>query len=141
MSSRLKRHLLLAVAGPSVLALVAQDPVEARASVTALQARASGGPQEGPQFMTITVVNKHVKPISTVHANNAGPTPVSGKTAAGTMTVGESAAFVAPTGWAGNVQVVEYGGGRKIVGDESWIEGSLMSWAGPWEVGIDVSYV
>ncbi|OIW26283.1 hypothetical protein CONLIGDRAFT_706427 [Coniochaeta ligniaria NRRL 30616] len=97
-----------------------------------------------PALMTITVINKHIAPVSTYHAHEAGgPTAVWGAAGAGTMAKGATASYALPTGWAGNIAVVEYGGPRNIVGDESLIEANFKKPDG-YSVAVadvDVSYV
>jgi hypothetical protein len=97
--------------------------------------------RSGP--LTIVVINSDTWPISTSHAHNAGgPSAVSGNVSPGTIAAGATAAFAVPTGWAGNVAVVQYGSGRAIVGDESLIEASYVLQGGSAAViDVDVSYV
>ncbi|CAG8973116.1 hypothetical protein HYALB_00007593 [Hymenoscyphus albidus] len=95
--------------------------------------------------LVIEVINKFGKDVYTRHAHNqGGPGAISGNVADGVLKNGASAAFAVPTGWAGNIAVVENGGGRKIVGDESLIEGSFVAQAGVGSgaiIDVDVSYV
>jgi hypothetical protein len=97
-----------------------------------------------PALMTITFINQHTGPVSTAHAHEAGgPTAVWGPAGAGTMAKGATASVAFPTGWAGNIGVVEYGGGRAIVGDESLIEANFKV-PGGYSVAVadvDASYV
>lgn len=96
---------------------------------------------EGPDQLTITVVNKMAEPVSTSCASNAGvPGLVSGGTATGTLTPGETATVVAPREWAGMVAVnlAKY----PLNGRASLLEGSLKAWGDVgYRVDMDVSYV
>lgn len=119
--------------------------VGAAAAITAapfhIDAAAIANP---PALMTITVINKHVAPISTYHAHEAnGPGAAWGAAGAGTMAKGATASLAVPTGWAGNIAIVEYGGPRAVVGDESLIEANFKKPSG-YTVAVadvDVSYV
>jgi hypothetical protein len=59
------------------------------------------------------------------------------------MGSGATASVAFPTGWAGNIAVNEYGGGRDIRGDESLIEANFVV-PGGYSVAVadvDISYV
>jgi len=61
-----------------------------------------------PQYLTITIVNSRAEPLSTSHAVNYGaPTPIWGDNGPGTIALGGTAAFAVPTGWAGNVAIID----------------------------------
>lgn len=68
---------------------------------------------------------------------------MSGNTLPGILPQGATAAYAVPTGWAGNVAFVEFGGGRAVVGDESLFEASFVEQNEPGRavVDIDISYV
>jgi hypothetical protein len=95
-----------------------------------------------PQYLTITVINKHGDAITTSHVHNAGgPSAVSGNVGPGTMANGATAAFAVPTGWAGNVMIND--AQWAITGDDSLIEASFVVPNG-YSVAVadvDVSYV
>jgi len=117
----------------------------AAAAITAVPFHIEGGLiASPPNVLSITVINKHTAPISTYHAHEAGgPTAIGGEAGSGTMAKGATAAFAVPTGWAGNVAVVEYGGGRTVAGDESLIEANFKKPDG-YTVAVadvDISYV
>ncbi|EJT76479.1 hypothetical protein GGTG_06398 [Gaeumannomyces tritici R3-111a-1] len=91
-----------------------------------------------PTRLTFKIWNSHGSDVSTRHARNAGaPAPVAGNVGAGVLKNGKSASFVVPRDWAGNVAIVQNGGGRAIVGDESLIEGAFVRG----EIGINISFV
>ncbi|KAB5523165.1 hypothetical protein GE09DRAFT_1154217, partial [Coniochaeta sp. 2T2.1] len=81
----------------------------------------------GPDFVTFTITNHNTAPIFTKHEVDAGySTERDNMATPGVMRVGAVAEFAVPTGWAGRVAVVENGGGRDIVGDESLIEANYI---------------
>lgn len=91
-----------------------------------------------PARLTFKISNQHGQDVSTRHARNAGsPAPVAGNVGPGVLKKGQSASFVVPRDWAGNVAVVQNGGGRAVVGDESLIEGAFVRG----EIGINISFV
>ncbi len=95
------------------------------------------------------MVNKYEHPISTSHGINYSqngksfPTPVAGHQGGGVLQPGQADWIAVPQGWAGNIPIVEYGGPRKIVGDESKIEASFVYQASNHDATFDVniSYV
>ncbi|RYP08821.1 hypothetical protein DL765_008684 [Monosporascus sp. GIB2] len=97
-----------------------------------------------PEFLPITIINSHHNPISTSHAYNPGPTPVGGKPEPGTMRPGETATFAVPTGWGGNVAVVDSRYPIAWMGGDTLIESSFVV---PWGsngiavADINISYV
>lgn len=94
------------------------------------------------QRFTIKVTNKLGRAIQTKHALNKGFADiVSGDKGQGVMQSGAQSQFVVPVGWAGNLAVVENGGGRTFLGDESLIEGSFVKQGSSPKFDIDVSYV
>lgn len=99
--------------------------------------QATGAPSE----LTITVVNKMTTAISTAYAANPGvPSLAAGNQGAGTMSAGETASIIAPSGWAGNIGMVELP--HSITGDVSLLEGSMMDQGNGYPVvDMDVSYV
>jgi hypothetical protein len=94
-------------------------------------------------LLTIQVINSFGADVSTSHAHNAdGPGAVSGNTAPGVLPAGGTASYAVPTGYAGNFAVVQNGGGRAIVGDETVVEASFVSQGSSNAIiDIDVSYV
>ncbi|KAL8365320.1 hypothetical protein RB595_004225 [Gaeumannomyces hyphopodioides] len=98
-----------------------------------------------PAAVTWRITNKLGAPVSTVHARNAGaPGAISGNVNPGTLANGAVGSFAVPTGWAGNVAVVQHGKGRAVVGDESLIEGSFVVQKGMGpaaRIALDISYV
>ncbi|KAB5517542.1 hypothetical protein GE09DRAFT_1230894 [Coniochaeta sp. 2T2.1] len=81
----------------------------------------------GPDFVTFTITNHHTAPIYTKHEVNEGYSTERDRMATpGVMEVGAIAEFAVPTGWGGRVAVVENGGGRSIIGDESLIEDNYV---------------
>lgn len=58
------------------------------------------------KLMTVTVINKYGKDVSTIHVDARGaPKPVSGNTKPGKMKNGDKSVFVVKEGWSGNVAV------------------------------------
>ncbi len=97
-----------------------------------------------PEFLPITIINSHPNPISTSHAYNPGPTPIGGKPGPGTMAPGETAAFAVPTGWGGNVAIVDSSHPVAWMGGDTLIEGSFVVPYGSNGIAvadIDISYV
>lgn len=121
----------------------------------------------GPEYVTITIVNKHGSPISTSHYrmcclklslnvlpldigssltfdvldNADSPSAVSGHVAAGTMAKGATAVFAVPTNWIGDVAIVD--ADYDIDDNVSLIEGNYV-YADDYGYAIadfDVSYV
>lgn len=79
-----------------------------------------------PEVLPITIINSHTNAISTSHAYNPGPTPVNGKPEPGTMAPGETASFAVPTGWGGNVAVVDSSHPVAWMGGDTLIESSFV---------------
>ena len=79
-----------------------------------------------PEFLPITIINSHSNAISTSHAYNPGPTPVDGKPEPGTMAPMETATFAVPTGWGGNVAVVDSAHPIAWMGGDTLIEASFV---------------
>lgn len=75
-------------------------------SLPAIRARQIG---LGPQYLTISIVNSHSNAISTVHNSDpSGPEPTDlSQVEPGTIAAGGTASFAVPTGWIGNVAVVD----------------------------------
>ncbi|KAL8377306.1 hypothetical protein RB595_008136 [Gaeumannomyces hyphopodioides] len=91
-----------------------------------------------PARLTFKIWNSLGSDVSTRHARNAGaPAPVAGNVGPGVIKNGKSASFVVPREWAGNVAVVQNGGGRAIVGSESLIEAAFVKG----KIGINISFV
>ncbi|KLU85585.1 hypothetical protein MAPG_04608 [Magnaporthiopsis poae ATCC 64411] len=91
-----------------------------------------------PTRLTFKIWNQHGQDVSTRHARNAGsPAPVAGNVGPGVIKKGKSASFVVPRDWAGNVAVVQNGGGRAVVGDESLVEAAFVGG----KIGINISFV
>jgi len=95
------------------------------------------------------VYNAFAHHISTNHnlarsANNQPyPAPIAGNQGGGVLQPGQGDSIVVPQGWAGNIPLVEFGGGRQIVGDESKIEASYV-WQdvfNDFTFDINISYV
>lgn len=95
-----------------------------------------------PEYVTINIINSYGSPLSTIHASDpAAPAPVSGNVNPDTIAAGATAAFAVPTGWTGNVALVD--STKTIEGDDTLIEGSFIyddgySFA---VMDVDVSYV
>ena len=90
--------------------------------------------------ITVTVINNHGAPVSTVHVNGAGPTPI-GNPGAGVMPVNGTDSFIIPAGWNGNVAVND-AAFSCTTGDESLIEGSFVDQGQGYAQGdINISYV
>lgn len=85
-----------------------------------------------PEYLTITIINSRPVPISTAHASNAGaPSPISGDNGPGTIAVGGTASFAVPTGWGGNVAIIDAFAEDGVTplsetGDNSLIEASFI---------------
>jgi hypothetical protein len=95
-----------------------------------------------PEFLTITVINRHGGAISTSHARDpSAPTAVSGNVGPGTMAAGATAAFAVPTGWIGNVAITD--AHWAITGDDSLIEANFKAPPGSSiaVADVDISYV
>ncbi|KAK3321770.1 hypothetical protein B0H66DRAFT_638306 [Apodospora peruviana] len=97
----------------------------------------------GPNEWTISIVNKLGRDIMTAHGLNAGfPAPVRGNVGRGVLRNGQSDFIAVPSGWAGNIPIVESGGVRDFRGDESLIEASFVTQGGSQAIfDINVSYV
>lgn len=67
------------------------------------------GPAPGPEYLTISIVNSHGHALSTDHHSNpSGPAPTDlAQVGPGTIAAGSTATFAVPTGWIGNVAVVD----------------------------------
>ena len=55
--------------------------------------------------MTVTVINKYGRDVSTVHVDARGAPAPSGNTKPGKMRNGQKSVFVVKAGWSGNVAV------------------------------------
>jgi hypothetical protein len=93
-----------------------------------------------PEYLTIEIVNSHGDAITT-SLSNAVSAPVSGATGTGTMSKGETASVVFPTGWIGNFAIND--ALYEITGDDSLIEANFVVETGGTvaTVDVDVSYV
>ncbi|KXJ93494.1 hypothetical protein Micbo1qcDRAFT_203567 [Microdochium bolleyi] len=95
-----------------------------------------------PQYLTIRIVNKHARPLSTTHARNwDSPTAVGGLIPPGTIATKATTSFVVPTNWAGMVAVGE--ARRGTPRDASLIEANFVYVAdyGMAVATVDISYV
>ncbi|KAK9420157.1 hypothetical protein SUNI508_06685 [Seiridium unicorne] len=125
-------------ANPSGVVLVgaANPKVTSTAAVHAININSP------PQYLTITVVNKHGDAISTSHVHDPNaPAAVSGNVGPGTMANGATAAFAVPTGWIGNVAIND--AAWALTGDDTLIEANFIIPSG-YSVAVadvDVSYV
>lgn len=126
------------LAAPKMTTIVVQEAL--------ISALADGVPYAtwAPDVLPVTIINSHTNPISTSHAYNPGPTPVGGKPEPGTMAPGETASFAVPTGWGGNVAVVDSAHPPAWMGGDTLIEGSFVVPYGSNGIAvgdIDISYV
>lgn len=123
------------VSGPSKRVLVGA----ARPTLPPIRARAAGsssgpvtstwtgvGPGPGPEYLTISIVNSHSHAISTSHNHYPkGPAPLSAsQLGPGTIAAGSSATFAVPTGWIGNVAVVD--ARYNITTDDTLVESNYV---------------
>ncbi|KAK3940767.1 hypothetical protein QBC46DRAFT_434101 [Diplogelasinospora grovesii] len=127
-------------------AIANAHPVPTTASVLTEGAVLTARINPPPEYLTIAI-NSQNGPISTSHASNVGaPTPIWGDNGPGTFPSGGAAAFIVPTGWAGNVAISDAlrDGARPVPwADSSLIEASFVipDGYGMAVADIDVSYV
>lgn len=148
-------NIALAVPGflgkgvPTTTSGVVNSGVEGTLAKTSLPPQKTGGPYyntedmtAGPEFATISVVNKHSANISTSHAIGAGaPTAVSGAVGEGTMAPDASSSFVVPVNWTGNVAVID--AAYPLTCDVSLIEANYVqtNYSKVAVADVDISYV
>lgn len=105
--------------------------------------RARGLPL-GPEYLTISVINSHSNAISTVHNSNPSrpePTNLS-EVQPGTIAVGSTATFAVPTGWEGNIAVVD--ARYKLSNSDTLIEANYVIPGGEFThavADVDISHV
>jgi hypothetical protein len=131
-------------ANPSGVVLVgaAKTSTGADSAVTIPPSDARMDIGKPPKYLTISVINSHGSPISTVHVKDPhAPAAVSGRVGAGTMAKGATAAIAVPTNWIGNIALND--ASKKITGDDTLIEANFKVPSG-YKVAVadvDVSYV
>lgn len=126
------------LASPRMTTIVVQEAL--------ITAQATGVPYvtTAPDVLPFTIINRHTAAISTSHAYNSGTTPVEGMPSPGTMAPNATFTMAVPTGWGGNIAVVDASHPPAWMGGDTLLEGSFVVPYGSNGIAvadIDISYV